>query len=62
MSINGTSFDTISYDPQWIAALGVQTVGGEENWLKFYGEVEVGLGNPNIKQNWGVNAGLRWSF
>ena len=32
------------------------------NRLQFYGEVEVGPGNPNIKQNWDVNAGLRWSF
>ncbi|MDR3629967.1 MAG: autotransporter outer membrane beta-barrel domain-containing protein [Desulfocapsaceae bacterium] len=60
--INGNSFDTIKDDGAWIAALGVQTAGGDRNRLQFHAEVEAGLGSPTVKQNWGVNLGLRWAF
>ena len=62
VSINGNSFEMVKDDGAWIATLGVQTAGGEQNRLQFHVEVEAGLGDPNVKQNWGVNAGLRWAF
>ena len=62
VAINGNSFDAVKDDGAWIAAIGVQTAGGEQNRLQFYTEVEAGLGSPAIKQNWGVNIGLRWAF
>ncbi|MDR3629965.1 MAG: autotransporter outer membrane beta-barrel domain-containing protein [Desulfocapsaceae bacterium] len=62
VAINGNSFDAVKDDGSWIAAIGVQTAGGEQNRLQFYTEVEAGLGSPAVKQDWGVNVGLRWSF
>ncbi|MDR3629964.1 MAG: autotransporter outer membrane beta-barrel domain-containing protein [Desulfocapsaceae bacterium] len=62
VAINGNSFDAVKDDGAWIAAIGVQTAGGEQNRLQFYTEVEAGLGSPAVKQDWGVNVGLRWAF
>ena len=62
VAINGNSFDAVKDDGAWTAAIGVQTAGGEQDRLQFYTEVEAGLGSPAVKQNWGVNVGLRWSF
>ncbi|MDR3629963.1 MAG: autotransporter outer membrane beta-barrel domain-containing protein [Desulfocapsaceae bacterium] len=62
VSVNGNSFDAVKDDGSWIAALGVQTAGGDRNRLQLHAEVEAELGSCTVKQNWGVNVGLRWAF
>ncbi len=57
--INADRFSPSKENGTWIGTVGMQLTHKTSN---FYVELETGLGNADVKQKWGINAGARWSF
>lgn len=57
--INDTRLNSKKENAAWVVGAGLQVA--KKN-TQLHVEVEAGLGNPDIKQKWGLNFGARWKF
>lgn len=56
VSIDGNRFSLPRESNAWLVGGGVQYV--RQN-IQYHAEIEAGVGNPDVKQKWGLNLGVR---
>ena len=59
VSVNGNHFSSKKPDGSWMLTTGAQV---QYKNLQFHLEADANVGNADIKQRWGINAGVRWMF
>lgn len=59
ISVNDTHFSSKKPDGSWMVAAGAQV---QHKHMQFHLEADANIGSSDIKQRWGINAGVRWMF